>query len=262
MYPRSLDAPEHTHYPVSLPPAHVRPLKNRRNHLRVPLRSDILEWLLFPIATRTATNATVAIARSVVVCISAEGVMAPGPVEQEQAPERFRDYLVMLARMQLGRDVRARLDASDLVQQTLLDAHRDRDQFRGQGEADMAAWLRRLLACNILDAHRAVSRAKRDIARERSLDIELDQSSSRLGSCLIADQTSPSQDAQLHERAIWLAAALAKLPEAQRLALLRRYVEGLSVSEIGRELGRTPAAVAGLLKRGTQALRTLLDTRG
>jgi RNA polymerase sigma-70 factor (ECF subfamily) len=175
------------------------------------------------------------------------------------ALEHFRDYLLLLARMQLGPQARGRLDPSDVVQQTLLEAHRTRDQFRGHGEAEMAAWLRRLLTCNIMDTLRALGRAKRDVARQRSLEEALEHSSARLGACLAADQTSPSQAALRHERAIRLATALATLPEPQRKALVLRHAQCLSLAEISQHLGRSPAAVAGLLKRGARALRTMLD---
>src|SRR5579864_5410581 len=87
--------------------------------------------------------------------------------------ERFRTYLLLLARMQIGRKLRAKLDPSDLVQQTLLDAHRQLAQFRGSTPDELAGWLRRMLACNMADALRAFARGKRDIARERSLTAAL-----------------------------------------------------------------------------------------
>jgi RNA polymerase sigma-70 factor (ECF subfamily) len=176
--------------------------------------------------------------------------------------ENFRDYLLLLARMQLGPGVRNKLEASDMVQQTLLEAYRKRDQFRGRSEAEMAGWLRQLLAFNLADAVRAAGRAKRDVARERSLEAALDQSSARLGAWLAADQSSPSQRAECHELAARLAGVLTQVPEAQREALLLRYCQDCSVEEISRRLDRTPAAVAGLLKRGLRQLRTLLDDGG
>ena len=87
------------------------------------------------------------------------------------AVEAFREYLLLLARLQLGSRAHGKLDASDVVQQTLLDAHRQRQQFRGHTAAEMAAWLRRILACNLADAFRALGREKRDVARERGLHL-------------------------------------------------------------------------------------------
>jgi RNA polymerase sigma-70 factor (ECF subfamily) len=173
----------------------------------------------------------------------------------------FREYLILLARMQLGRQARGKLDPSDVVQQTLLDAHRSIDRFHGTDEAEIAAWLRRLLACNLIDEFRALGRARRDSARDCSLDAALEQSSAQLGVWLVADQSSPSQAAERHERAIRLAAALAILPEAQREALVQRHCQGRSLTEIGHQLGRSTSAVAGLLKRGSRELRELLRDR-
>jgi RNA polymerase sigma-70 factor (ECF subfamily) len=177
-----------------------------------------------------------------------------GPVVED-----FRDYLLVLARMQLGPAARNKLEASDMVQQTLLEACRKRDQFRGHCAAEMAGWLRQLLAFNLADAARAAGRVKRDVARERSLEAALDQSSARLGAWLAADQSSPSERAECHELAARLAGVLTQVPEAQRQALLLRYCQDCSVEEISRRLDRTPAAVAGLLKRGLRQLRTLLE---
>ena len=82
--------------------------------------------------------------------------------EHQDGPvvEQFRDYLLMLARMQLGPASRNKVEASDVVQQTLLEAHRKRDQFRGSCEAEMAGWLRQLLAFNLADAARAAGRVE------------------------------------------------------------------------------------------------------
>jgi RNA polymerase sigma-70 factor (ECF subfamily) len=172
--------------------------------------------------------------------------------------ERFRPYLLLLARRHLKGQAPGKLDASDVVQQALLEAHRKRAQLRGNTDAERAGWLRQLLACTLADARRALGRAKRDVARERSLEQELEQSSLRLGSWLAAAQASPSEQAVRHEEAVGVAAALSQLPEANREAVALRYCEGLSLDEISARLGRTPAAVAGLLKRGLKQLRRIL----
>ena len=114
--------------------------------------------------------------------------------DNDLAPlERFRSYLLLLARLHLRRHAPARLDASDVVQQTLLEAHRDADQFRGAGDAERAAWLRRALARNLADADKALHRQRRDVARERSLEAALADSSAQLGGWLAADQSSPAR---------------------------------------------------------------------
>jgi RNA polymerase sigma-70 factor (ECF subfamily) len=165
---------------------------------------------------------------------------------------------LLLARMQIGRNLRAKFDPSDIVQQTLLDAHRQQAQFRGSTPGEMAGWLRRMLACNLADAMRAFSRGKRDVARERSLTAALDQSSAQIGSWLQAHQSSPSEKAQHAEDLLRLAQALAELPDAQCEAVVLHYWQGQTLAEVATELGRTEPAVAGLLQRGLKTLRNLL----
>lgn len=173
-------------------------------------------------------------------------------------PEQFRHYLKMLARMHSGARRHSRFDSSDLVQQTLLEAHQKLHQFRGESEAEMAAWLRRLLACTLADSLRHMGRAKRDIAREQSLHGELEQSCAQLTSWMAAVQTSPSRHAARNEELLRLAWALERLPEAQRKAIELHHLHGRTLAETAESLNRTEAAVAGLLRRGLRRLRQLL----
>lgn len=173
--------------------------------------------------------------------------------------DRFRTYLRLLAGLQLGPRLRGKVDASDLVQQTLLEAYQKHGQFRGTSEAEWLAWLRRILANNLADALRAFDQAKRDVNRERSLEAALAGSSLRLGQWLLSGEPSPSQEAERHERALQVAEALAQLPEPQREALVLRYWEEWPLAEIARQMGRTHDAVASLLKRGLRQLRVLLQ---
>jgi RNA polymerase sigma-70 factor (ECF subfamily) len=172
--------------------------------------------------------------------------------------ERFRAYLRLLARLQLDPRLQGKLDPSDVVQQTLLQALQALDRFQQRSDAELAAWLRQILAHNLVNAARDLGRAKRAVAREMSLEAALEQSSARLEAWLAAEQPSPSQQAERKEQVLRLAEALGSLPEAQREALTRRYLQSWSLDDIGRHLGRSPAAVAGLIKRGLKQLRLLL----
>ncbi len=172
--------------------------------------------------------------------------------------EQFRDYLRLLARLQLDPRLRPKLDPSDVVQQTLLEAYQALDQFRGSSREQLLAWLRQVLARNLANALRDFRRDKRDVGREVSLDAELATSSAKLQAWLAAEQASPSQVAQRQEQAARLAAAIEKLPEAQREVVLLRHCEGWPLADIARHTGRSAAAIAGLLHRGLQQVRSLL----
>jgi RNA polymerase sigma-70 factor (ECF subfamily) len=176
-----------------------------------------------------------------------------------QALERFRDYLLLLARLHLDPRLQAKVDPSDLVQQTLLEAYEKRAQFQGGTPAELGGWLRRMLAHNLADALRAFAQQKRDVGRERSLEAALQASSVRLERFLADDHSTPGEHAERQERALRLASALAGLPGAQREAIVLQYWHGMTLAQIGQQLQRTPAAVAGLLKRGLKQLRVLLQ---
>lgn len=183
--------------------------------------------------------------------------------ENRVAPEsllRFRGYLLFLARVQLDPRLRAKLDESDIVQQSLLQAHRAIDQFRGTTDAELAAWLRQILARVISHTHRDYHQQKRNIARERQVAAQLDASSVRLEQWVVADQASPSVQAVQNERMLEIAAAVEALPAAQRDAVILHYWHGWTLKEIAEHLERTPAAVAGLLHRALGKLHKPLQT--
>jgi RNA polymerase sigma-70 factor (ECF subfamily) len=181
-----------------------------------------------------------------------------------QAPdlEPFRDYLLLLARLQVDRRLRGKLDPSGVVQETLLEAHQALEQLRGRSRAELLAWLRTALAHNLADEVRKLGAVKRDVAREESLRQALEESSARLEGWLAQEQSSPSRRLERHEQSLRLAAALARLPDRQRQAVELRHLQGLSLAEVAEGLTCSKAAVVGLLHRGVEALRQLLGPEG
>src|SRR5262249_21270614 len=119
---------------------------------------------------------------------------SPGDGRAERL-ERFRAYLLLLARLQLDPRLRTRIDPSDLAQQSLIQAHRAFDQFQG-GDAELAAWLRQILARNLAHALRDHGRDRRDVDRERPLDVLLAESSARLERWLSDGEPTPAEQAQ------------------------------------------------------------------
>jgi RNA polymerase sigma-70 factor (ECF subfamily) len=174
--------------------------------------------------------------------------------------ERFRDYLKLLARVRLPQPAAGKLDPSDIVQQTFARAVRGFDGLRGTDDAQIAAWLRKILANQLANALRELRQARRDAARERSIEAALEDSSSRLEGRLASSQTSPSLKAQRSEQMLKVAAALAELPEAQQQAVSLHHLGDQTLDEIALRMERSPAAVAGLIKRGLKALRSKLDS--
>ena len=172
--------------------------------------------------------------------------------------ETYRRYLAFLARLHVGSRPNPKLDLSGIVQQTLLEAYQDQSQWTSLNATQRMAFLRRVLAHNVHDEMRKLTAEKRDIHREQSLEQEFEESSHQLLNFLAVESSSPSRTMGQAEQALQLAAALDRLPEAQREALILQHWEGLSLADIATHMERTPAAVAGLLKRGLQHLRAEL----
>ena len=180
---------------------------------------------------------------------------APGTPQPARPVEDYREYLLLLARLQVDPRLRGKLDPSDVVQQTLVKAHANRGPFRGQTAAEQAAWLRRILANTLVDSARKVAR---EVDLQRPLERALHESSARLEAWLAAEQDSPSESAQRQEDLLRLAGALAELPEDQRQAVELHHLRDTSVADIALQMGRSEASVAGLLRRGLKRLRELL----
>jgi RNA polymerase sigma-70 factor (ECF subfamily) len=172
--------------------------------------------------------------------------------------EAQRAALHRLAERQLVGRIAVRVDASDIIQQTFLEAHRSFQQFAGANARELAAWLQRIMDHKVAGAIRDHALLqKRNVRRDRSMD-DSHGGMASLKQQLDAGLSSPSQKAIRGEEAQRLAQALTVLPDDQREAVRLRHLEGWALADIARHLGRSSAATAGLIKRGMQVLRRQL----
>src|SRR4051794_17509848 len=139
--------------------------------------------------------------------------------------ELYRNYLRLMARSLVGEALRVRLDASDLVQETFLKAHREFAQFLGASEPEVVSWLRTILVNTLANQVKHHRRQGRDLQRQESLEVMLDRSSIAVQASLAAPLASPSAVAAQREQAVLLADALAGLPDDYREVFILRNLE-------------------------------------
>jgi RNA polymerase sigma-70 factor (ECF subfamily) len=173
--------------------------------------------------------------------------------------QRYRNYLLLVAQTQIGPGLRVRVDASDLVQEVMLEAHRDFSQFAGGSEPELTAWLRRMLACNLTDQVRRHRAQRRAWQRQESLEALLDRSDAALQDALGGLLSTPSVQAARREQAVLLADALAALPADYRAVIVCRHLERLRFEDIAGRLGRSAGAVRMLWARALRKLSEILE---
>lgn len=168
-------------------------------------------------------------------------------------------YLKLVVAAQLDERLRVRVSASDVVQETFFEAHRDFPAFRGATPEEFLGWLRRILMNNLLRAVELhLKAAKRDVRREVSIDRLRtlgDRSAGGGAGQIPHGGDSPSASMQRREHADTLGAMLGELPADYREVLRLRHQEGLDFAEIGARMGRTAGAVRMLWLRGIKRLR-------
>jgi RNA polymerase sigma-70 factor (ECF subfamily) len=176
----------------------------------------------------------------------------------------YINYLKTLAQAQMDERLKRRVGASDIVQDTLLEAHRDFLQFVGKSPAEFSSWLRMILTNNLrraIESH--LLTAKRDVRRELPLDDfkrRADQSAMRLESLLATSQTSVGSEIQRHESLIRLSDSIAKLPAEYREVIILRHIQGMAFKDIGLQLDKSSAAVRMMWMRAIDKLRQQCDS--
>jgi len=169
-----------------------------------------------------------------------------------------RQYLGLAARNRVESWLRAKVDASDLVQQTMMEAYRGFGKFEGASEGEWLAWLKRILEHNATDFVRHYQGAKRHIGKEIAIDKPADDSQALGGIQPAADDDSPSQAFVKHESELQLVEALQQLSEDHREVIVLRNLQRLPFDEVAQRMGRTRPAVQMLWMRAIQKLQGLL----
>lgn len=175
--------------------------------------------------------------------------------------ETHRNYLRLLAASCLHREMQAKTDPSDVVQETLLKVHERFRQFRGTTELEWMAWLRRILVHQLADLRKGFQRQRRQVSREQSLENLVDRSSAMLCNMVPAHGPSPSQEAQRREAAALVADALAELEPEDRDVVILGNLHELDWNAIGKKTGRSPDAARMLWARVMQRVGGLLKER-
>jgi RNA polymerase sigma-70 factor (ECF subfamily) len=193
------------------------------------------------------------------LCRLIERARRDEPGALDRLLDSYRNYLRLLARTGLDASLQGKADPSDLVQDALLKASLRFGQFRGASDAELAGWLRQILARCLTDLVRRYRTGGRRGGREQSLDQLLDRSSQAMERVLATDGTSPSGSAQRRDLGVVLSDALAQLSEDHREVIVLHHLEGLDWDEVARRMGRTAGAVRMLWTRALKQLRPLIN---
>jgi RNA polymerase sigma-70 factor (ECF subfamily) len=173
--------------------------------------------------------------------------------------DSYRNYLRLLARTGLDASLQGKADPSDLVQDALLKASQRFGQFRGATDAELAGWLRQILARCLADFVRRYRTGGRRASREQSLDQLLNRSSQAMERVLATNSASPSSSAARRDLGVVLSDALAELSEDHREVIVLHHLEGLDWDAVAQRMGRTTGAARMLWTRALKQLRPLID---
>jgi RNA polymerase sigma-70 factor (ECF subfamily) len=195
-----------------------------------------------------------------------QGALAGRPECLGQLLELYANYLKLIITPRLDTRLQSRVSASDIVQETLMEAHHDFPQFRGQSNGEFLAWLRQILVHNLArQVQRHVLSEKRDVRREVALEdlrTAVDRSAMRLESVAVNESASPSMNAVMGEHRRLLADCLSSLPSDYRDVILLRNIEGLPFPEVAARMDRSPGAVRMLWLRAIDTLRVRMEEQG
>lgn len=166
--------------------------------------------------------------------------------------DHHRPYLLNIANRELPPIIASKVGASDVVQNSMLTAHRFFERFEGATALQLRAWLRKILVNAMQHQRRAyLGTRKRNVSRERDF-----QSQSK-AMPLVDPRATPQTNAALHEQTMRLFAEIEKLPEDHRLVIQLHTLEGLSFQRVGALMSRSPEAAWKLWTRAMLRLGKL-----
>jgi len=169
--------------------------------------------------------------------------------------EKYRDFVLGLARLHIDKRLARKLDADDLAQETLLKAYAGWVSMRGTTPGQVKSWLRTILLRTLWDA---LAKILPEMEVERPLGDVVQSSSAQLANFLAAADTTPGAHALRNEQATQLEEAMLALPERQREAVRLKHLLGWSAAAISEHMSTSTSAVAGLLNHGLVKLNKLL----
>lgn len=185
-----------------------------------------------------------------------EQARAGDPATLGELLASYQNYLRLLARIEIGRRLQGKVDASDVVQETFLEAHRHFPNFKGHASGQLTQWLRAILAATLANTvRRYLGTQARDLRLEQQLADDLDQSTCALGRMLMDPHSSPSQQVLRGEQTLLVAEAMGRLPEDYQTVLVLRHLEGLTFPQVAQRMGRSVDSVEKMWLRGLTRLK-------
>jgi RNA polymerase sigma-70 factor (ECF subfamily) len=170
--------------------------------------------------------------------------------------DQYRHYLRLLARIEIGKRLQGKVDASDVVQEAFIHAHHYFPTFRGESEPQLTAWLREILAGTLANQVRRYFGTKaRDPRLEVGLMADLDHSTAGLGAIPVDPQSSPSQQVARGEQSLLVASAVGQLPDDYQAVIVLRHMEGLTFPQVAERMGKTVDSVEKLWVRALAQLK-------
>jgi RNA polymerase sigma-70 factor, ECF subfamily len=173
----------------------------------------------------------------------------------------YRSNLRRMVAGRLDKRLAARVDPSDIVQETMIDADRRLAKFLRQPTVPLLVWLRKIAAERVIDIHRRhLGSQCRSVIREHRESQSFGESACELIELITNGKTSPSGELMRKEQIEQIRAAINRLPARYRDVLVMRHFDQMEPEEIARVLGTSPGAVRARLLRALLRLKEMLET--